>query len=84
VFVIDVEKAFIAVLLIEFWCKCMPNPTSEFKSVSLSKPLYNRILKFIEAHPEYRSIADFVSESSRVRMQELTKLDQGVSEHARE
>lgn len=51
---------------------------SEFKSVSLSKPLYNRILKFIEDHPEYRSIADFVSESARVRMQELIQLDKSM------
>jgi hypothetical protein len=77
--VFGVEKAFIAVLLTELWCKCMPKPVSEFKSVSLSKPLYNLILKFIEEHPEYRSIADFVSESVRVRMQEL---GQGASEHA--
>jgi hypothetical protein len=48
--------------------------SGEFKSVSLSKPLYELILKFIEDHPEYRSVADFVSESARVRMQEITKL----------
>jgi hypothetical protein len=59
----------------------MPKTVREFKSVSLSKPLYDLILKFIEEHPEYRSIADFVSESARVRMQEL---DQGASEHARQ
>jgi hypothetical protein len=58
--------------------------SGEFKSVSLSKPLYTLISKFIEDHPEYRSIADFVSESARVRMQELAKLDQGASEHARQ
>jgi hypothetical protein len=54
----------------------MPKSVSEFKSVSLSKPLIKLILKFIEDHPEYRSVADFVNESARVRMQELIRLGQ--------
>jgi len=46
-----------------------------FKSVSLSGPLQKEISDFIKEHPQYRSVADFVSEAARVRMEELIKLD---------
>ena len=43
----------------------------QFKSVSLSKSLHDAILQFIKDNPEYRSVADFVSEATRLRMQQL-------------
>jgi len=43
----------------------------QFKSVSLSQPLHEAIKQFIKEHNEYRSIADFVSEATRLRMQQL-------------
>ena len=46
------------------------NP-AQFKSVSISTPLHDLIQQFIKDNPEYRSIADFISEATRVRMQEL-------------
>jgi hypothetical protein len=46
-----------------------------FKSVSLSKPLHEKIVQFIHDHPEFRSVADLVSEAARVRMESLTRLD---------
>jgi Arc/MetJ-type ribon-helix-helix transcriptional regulator len=43
-----------------------------FKTVSISKALHETIVQFIKDNPEYRSVADFVSESARVRMHEIT------------
>jgi hypothetical protein len=48
--------------------------TSNFSTVSLSTPLYLEISNFIEKNPQYRSVADFLSESARVRIEELTWL----------
>jgi hypothetical protein len=51
----------------------------QFKSVSLSKPLHDAISQFIKEHNEYRSIADFVSEATRLRMQQLRGAPVGSS-----
>jgi len=48
--------------------------SGEFKTVSLGKPLYSKISKFVEENPEYRGVAEFVSEATRLRMESLTRL----------
>jgi len=42
-----------------------------FRTVSLRSELVEEVEKFIEKHPVYRSIADFISEAVRLRLQAL-------------
>lgn len=47
----------------------------KFKSFSLAKGLHDKIQAFIAEHPEYRSMNDLVSESVRLRMFQIHKLE---------
>lgn len=51
----------------------MPEPEQNFRGVSLNRNLVSEIEKFIQNYPEYKSIADFVHEATRVRMEEVRK-----------
>jgi Arc/MetJ-type ribon-helix-helix transcriptional regulator len=51
----------------------MPTANEGFRGVSLKADLVDEIQRFIEEIPTYRSIAEFVSESVRLRMEELRK-----------
>jgi len=48
--------------------------SGEFKTVSLSKGLHQTVTQFLVDHPEYRGVTEFVSEATRLRMEELTRL----------
>jgi len=45
----------------------------EFRSISLKANLVNQIEQFLKKSGRYRSIADFVSEAARIRLEELEK-----------
>lgn len=45
----------------------------EFRSISLKAELIVAIENFIHTNKRYRSVADFVSEASRLRLEELEK-----------
>ena len=51
----------------------MPKAESGFKGVAIKTDLHEDIHKFIEEHPEagYKSVADFVQEATRLRIQKL-------------
>jgi hypothetical protein len=51
----------------------MPETEQNFRGVSLNRNLVSEIEKFIQDYPEYKSIADFVHEATRVRMEEVRK-----------
>jgi hypothetical protein len=53
----------------------MPSKETGFRGTSLKKDLVAAIEQFIKEHPEagYKSISDFVQESTRLRIQELKK-----------
>lgn len=46
---------------------------AEFKSISLKAALVNEIEDFIQKNKKYRSVAEFVSEASRLRLEILQK-----------
>ncbi|MGD0072305.1 MAG: hypothetical protein ABSB71_12185 [Candidatus Bathyarchaeia archaeon] len=46
-------------------------PSEGFRGVSLKSELVEELEKFIQEHPSYRSIAEFVSEAIRLRMENL-------------
>lgn len=50
-----------------------PKETQDFRGVSLKRELVEQVENFVQEHPEYKSIADFVHESVRVRMEEVRK-----------
>jgi Arc/MetJ-type ribon-helix-helix transcriptional regulator len=50
----------------------------KFRSVSLSNDLVSQVEDFIKENPEYKSIADFICESTRLRLQQLEKLRKGT------
>jgi len=52
----------------------MPEKGQDFRGVSLKRELVEQIESFIIEFPQYKSIADFVHEAVRVRMQEIRKL----------
>ena len=52
----------------------MPEKEQDFRGVSLKRELVEQIESFIVEFPQYKSIADFVHEAVRVRMQEIKKL----------
>jgi hypothetical protein len=45
----------------------------EYRNISLRAELVDEIEKFVEKSKRYRSIADFVTESARLRREELEK-----------
>ena len=51
----------------------MPGKNQNFKGISISKELYHKVKTFVDDNPEYRSIADFVSEAARTRMEQVEK-----------
>lgn len=46
---------------------------AEFKSISLKAALINEIEDFIQKNKKYRSVAEFVSEAARLRLEILEK-----------
>jgi metal-responsive CopG/Arc/MetJ family transcriptional regulator len=52
-------------------------PAGSFKGVSIKTELYTQVENFIEENPSYRSVAEFVSEAIRLRMEEITKIKAG-------
>jgi hypothetical protein len=53
----------------------MPSNRNGFRGISIKKEMIEDIEKFIKNHPErgYKSIAEFVAESVRCRIDELKK-----------
>lgn len=53
----------------------MPSKETGFRGTSLKADFYASIEKFIKEHPDagYKSVSDFVQESTRLRLQELKK-----------
>lgn len=49
-------------------------PTGNFRGVSLRKELFGKAEKLVKEHPEagYKSVADFVSEAVRLRLEHFT------------
>jgi len=45
-----------------------------FKSISLKSDLVIEIEKFVDQNKRYRSVAEFVSEASRLRLEALEKV----------
>jgi len=53
-----------------------------FRSVSLSADLFGAVEEFIrQKGTRYRSVADFVSEATRLRLEELEKLAVEMAVH---
>ena len=55
--------------------KSMPSNRNGFRGISLKKEIIEDIEKFLKEHPErgYKSIAEFVAESIRYRIDDLKK-----------
>lgn len=49
---------------------------SEFKSVSLKADLVRAVESFIHAHTSYRSVAEFIAEAARLRLEEIRRSEQ--------
>lgn len=45
----------------------------EYRSISIKADLVNEIEDFIKGNKRYRSVAEFFSEASRLRLEHLTK-----------
>jgi hypothetical protein len=50
-----------------------PTKNSDYKGVSLKKDLVLQIEKYVDENPEYKSVADFLHEAARLRIEELNK-----------
>lgn len=52
-----------------------PKKETGFRGTSIKKELVDDIEKFIKEHPEagYKTVADFVQEATRLRIQELKR-----------
>lgn len=50
----------------------------------MKEGLYEALKNFVKKNPEYKSVADFVTEAARTRMQELEKfkLQKEAAKHA--
>jgi len=48
-------------------------PEGDFRGVSLRKDLVDEIEKFIESFGRYKSVTDFITEATRLRLEELQK-----------
>jgi Arc/MetJ-type ribon-helix-helix transcriptional regulator len=44
-----------------------------YRTVSLPEPLLERIEEYLSTHPEYTSLADFVKEAVREKLDSLDK-----------
>lgn len=56
----------------------MPEKEQAFKGVSLKRDLVEQVEAFIQEYREYKSVADFVHEAVRIRMQEIRKSYENV------
>jgi Arc/MetJ-type ribon-helix-helix transcriptional regulator len=48
-------------------------PTDDFRGISLRKDLIDEIETFIESFGRYKSVTDFITEATRLRLEELQK-----------
>jgi len=48
-------------------------PEGDFRGVSLRKDLVDEVEKFIEGFGRYKSVTDFITEATRLRLEELQK-----------
>lgn len=48
-------------------------PIDDFRGISLRKDLVDEVEKFIESFGRYKSVTDFVTEATRLRLEELQK-----------
>ena len=48
-------------------------PIDDFRGISLRKDLVCEVEKFIESFGRYKSVTDFVTEATRLRLEELQK-----------
>jgi Arc/MetJ-type ribon-helix-helix transcriptional regulator len=48
-------------------------PIDDFRGISLRKDLIEEIEKFIESFGRYKSVTDFITEATRLRLEELQK-----------
>lgn len=53
-----------------------------FRKISLQADLIDSVEQFIQKHGNYRSIAEFLSEAARLRMEQLTQNHEIVTEEA--
>jgi len=51
----------------------MPSENEGFRGVSLKAEVVSEVEQIIKDFPTYRSVAEFVSEAVRLRMEELRK-----------
>jgi Arc/MetJ-type ribon-helix-helix transcriptional regulator len=51
----------------------LPKEDQDFRGVSLKRELVEQVEKLVKENPQYKSIADFVHEAVRLRMQEVKK-----------
>jgi metal-responsive CopG/Arc/MetJ family transcriptional regulator len=51
----------------------MPSKCEGFKGLSLKAGLVKEVEDFVESSKGYRSVAEFVSEATRLRLEELRK-----------
>jgi len=52
----------------------MPEKEQDFRGVSLKRQLVEEIERLIREYPQYKSIADFVHEAVRIRMEDIRKV----------
>jgi len=48
-------------------------PTDDFRGISLRKDLIDEVEKFIDSFGRYKSVTDFITEATRLRLEELQK-----------
>ena len=51
----------------------MPKESQDFRGVSLKRELVDQVAEFVKYNRQYKSIADFVHEAVRIRMEEIRK-----------
>jgi len=51
-----------------------PEKEQDFRGVSLKRQLVEEIERLIREYPQYKSIADFVHEAVRIRMEDIRKV----------
>lgn len=48
-------------------------PTEDFRGISLRKDLIDEVEKFLESFGRYKSVTDFITEATRLRLESLQK-----------
>ena len=48
-------------------------PIDDFRGISLRKDLVDEVEKFLQSFGRYKSVTDFVTEATRLRLEELQK-----------